>query len=224
MSHALEQAQNNANYYTKMKLPLEEVLFECTDANNWDTFLEELQYMYLSNNYTVLGLSHTQSEELDEIVWKFSHPRRSDQKWNNPPNAQGHLAEGCVVAYLNTCGFKCPECGSMECFAPIPNDLEGVYSTAWRDCVCVECHANHHLTLFEVKTRNATKIKNGINFKTNAGHFIALNTMMHECTCGLGDGEGDETVVQKQDYENQNNLVTATPTATQTDYGRPVPF
>ena len=66
----------------------------------------------------------------------------------------------------------------------------------------------------------------GFMVSTSGNHNLSfiVDELWHECTCGLGDGEGDETVVQKQDYENQNNLVTATPTATQTEYGRPVPF
>ena len=60
----------------------------------------------------------------------------------------------------------------------------------------------------------------GFMVSTSGNHNLSfiVDELWHECTSGLGDGEG--TVVQKQDYENQNNLVTATPT----DYGRPVPF
>ena len=59
---------------------------------------------------------------------------------------------------------------------------------------------------------------------TSGNHNLSfiVDELWHECTFGLGDGEG--IVVQEQDYEHQNYLVTATPTATQTEYGRPVPF
>ena len=58
---------------------------------------------------------------------------------------------------------------------------------------------------------------------TSGNHNLSfiVDELWHECTCGLGDG--DETIIREQDYE-QNYLVTATPTATQTDYGRPVPI
>ena len=91
-------------------------------------------------------------------------------------SSSGLLAEGYVIAFLNTC-YKCPVCNvigkigwcdNMSLFTSGSVD-------AFRDGVCVNCSDNGIITLFEIKTRWENCIeKNG----TYGGSFAALNTLM----------------------------------------------
>jgi hypothetical protein len=90
-------------------------------------------------------------------------------------NSRGMLAEGHVVAFLNS-GLKCPECKSIGkigwCDGVSHRSVD-----AFRDAVCMNCHNNGVITLFEIKTRWENVVTSGGN-GTYAGSFVALNTLM----------------------------------------------
>jgi hypothetical protein len=89
--------------------------------------------------------------------------------------SRGMLAEGHVVAFLNS-GLKCPECKAIGhigwCDGVSHRSVD-----AFRDAVCMNCHNNGVITLFEIKTRWEKVVAKGDNY-TYAGSFVALNTLM----------------------------------------------
>ena len=181
-------AESKANRYTKMKTPLEPVLLECSLQYQQDAFLEAIKYFYVNpkeiihkrvdkKNMPIFELQET--PDLDEYATSKTHVDAKRPYLPHPQ--QGDLAEGLVVAHLNSSGFKCPECEQTSCFAPIANDLEGVHSNAWKDCLCVSCYeAQNQLTLFEIKTKGKKVVKDGLfrRFKVNGGNFAALNVLL----------------------------------------------
>jgi hypothetical protein len=88
-------------------------------------------------------------------------------------SSRGMLAEGHVIAFLNT-GFKCPTCKVIGKIGWC--DGMSYYSVdSFRDAVCMNCRDNGNITLFEIKTR----WENAINGNgTYAGNFCAINTLM----------------------------------------------
>ena len=87
--------------------------------------------------------------------------------------SRGMLAEGHVIAFLNS-GLHCPECKAVGqigwCVGISHRSVD-----AFRDAICLSCHAKGILTLFEIKTRWQNMINNNGTF---AGCFAALNTLM----------------------------------------------
>lgn len=89
--------------------------------------------------------------------------------------SNGMLAEGHVVAFLNS-GLKCPECKAVGkigwCDGVTAKSVD-----SFRDAVCMNCHEKGIVTLFEIKTRWENIVAREGN-GTNAGSFVALNTLM----------------------------------------------
>jgi hypothetical protein len=90
-------------------------------------------------------------------------------------NSRGMLSESYVVSFLNS-SLKCPECKSIGhigwCDGMSQKSVD-----CFRDAVCMNCHNNGKITLFEIKTRWENIVSNGGN-TTYAGSFAALNTLM----------------------------------------------
>ena len=87
--------------------------------------------------------------------------------------SRGMLAEGHVIAFLNS-GLQCPECKAVGQIGWC-DGISHRSVDAFRDAICMNCHANNVLTLFEIKTRWENAIDNQGTF---AGSFAALNTLM----------------------------------------------
>ncbi len=89
--------------------------------------------------------------------------------------SRGMLAEGPTIAFLNS-GLKCPECKIIGkigwCDGVSHRSVD-----AFRDAVCMNCHNNGVITLFEIKTRWEKVVAKSGN-GTYAGSFVALNTLM----------------------------------------------
>lgn len=92
-----------------------------------------------------------------------------------PEQSRGMLAEGHVIAFLNS-GLRCPECRTIGqigwCDGVTHRSVD-----AFRDAVCMNCHKNGVITLFEIKTRWEKVVQKEGN-GTYAGSFVALNTLM----------------------------------------------
>jgi hypothetical protein len=90
-------------------------------------------------------------------------------------NSRGMLSEGYVISFLNV-NLKCPECKTIGnigwCDGVSHKSVD-----SFRDAVCMNCHKNKVITLFEIKTR-WEKVVTGNCKGTYAGSFIALNTLM----------------------------------------------
>lgn len=89
--------------------------------------------------------------------------------------SRGVLSEGPVVAFLNT-GLRCPECKSLGQIGWC-DGISHRSVDAFRDAVCMNCHNNGVITLFEIKTRWESVVAKSGN-GTYAGSFVALNTLM----------------------------------------------
>ena len=88
----------------------------------------------------------------------------------------GMLAEGHVIAFLNSIGFKCPHCQSVGkigwCDGVSHRSVD-----AFRDAVCISCQSQGIITLFEIKTRWENAVLRDRNC-TYGGSYVALNTLM----------------------------------------------
>ena len=186
LANHIVHCQAQSNKYTKMKEPLEDVLKTCSQSNLEQTYLEDIQYIYAQFEEPCHGDARRNNNTYSIPVFsvekltrhELAQQRSKHTNISNPHPMQGSLMEGLVIEHLNT-GFQCPECGSRECFAPIANDVDGVYSSAWRDCVCTRCFLdNQTLTLFEIKTRASAQVRaNARDFSTQGGSYGALNEL-----------------------------------------------
>ena len=85
---------------------------------------------------------------------------------------EGILSEGYIIAHLNTAGC-CPECGIRGKIGWCESLKHS--SNSFRDGICMNCHENNVITLFEIKTRWENSIA-GKN-TTYAGDYAALNVL-----------------------------------------------
>lgn len=88
---------------------------------------------------------------------------------------RGFLGEGFVVGFLNQ-GLKCPECKKIGTIG-LCGGTSIDYITSFRDAICMHCHEQGKITLFEIKTRWEKHIAEG-GKTTYAGNFVAMNTLM----------------------------------------------
>ena len=89
--------------------------------------------------------------------------------------SRGMLAEGNVIAFLNS-GLRCPECKQVG-YIGWCNGISHRSVDSFRDAICMKCHNNGVVTLFEIKTRWENDVLKCGN-STYAGSFVALNTLM----------------------------------------------